>query len=236
MEMNRRFQKLVSGLDSEQLFVIDEKFDKQSYVPIDLSVKNLDLKTIDVSSEVEMERYVKSVITEKGGEIAFGGYLEVRNLYQRSRHFKDPSKPLEERNIHLGMDIWVDSGTNVLAVLDGEVHSFGNNAFQGDYGPTIILKHAFNELTFYTLYGHLSLQSIPDLELGQEFKQGDVIGQLGDPGVNGDYAPHLHFQIILEIENYFGDYPGVCSQDNLDYYMDNCPNPNLLIGLNSESH
>lgn len=229
--MSRSFQRFVEKLDSSQLFVIDKKVSKRDYVPIDLSVKNIDLKYIDVSSVVEMESYVKDVVSAGEGKVAYGGYLEVRNLYQRSKHFKDPSKPLEERNIHLGMDIWIDAGTDVLAVLDGEVHSFGNNAFHGDYGPTIILKHTFGELVFYSLYGHLSLQSIPDLELGQQFKQGEVIGQLGDPGVNGDYAPHLHFQLILDVGKYFGDYPGVCSSDDLDYYMDNCPNPNLLLRL-----
>ena len=202
-----------------------------TYVPIDLSVNNQELREIDITSAAVMESYIHSKAQQKGGQVAYGGYLELRNLYQRSRHFKNIDHPLEERNIHLGVDIWLPAGTDVLAALEGEVHSFANNAFHGDYGPTIILKHTFGYVEFYTLYGHLSLQSIPNLELGQEFKAGDKIGELGDSGVNGDYAPHLHFQVILDIQNHFGDYPGVCSQKDLDFYMDNCPDPNMLLKL-----
>lgn len=230
MGMMEEFKAFCAGIIDE-LYVIDQQFDKASYVPLDLSVRSTALREIDVTSASAMDGFIQQEVKNSGGEVGYGGYLEMRNLYQRSRHFKDPNKPIDERNIHLGVDIWQKAGTNVLAVLDGEVHSFANNAFHGDYGPTIILKHTFQEIEFYTLYGHLSLASIPNLEMGQYFRQGQVIGQLGDAGVNGDYAPHLHFQIILDVENYFGDYPGVCSQQNLDYYMDNCPDPNLLLKL-----
>ena len=50
---------------------------------------------------------------------------------------------------------------------------------------------------------------------------------------NGDYPPHLHFQIILDIENFYGDYPGVCSENDLKYYSQNCPDPNLVLKLSS---
>ena len=61
---------------------------------------------------------------------------------------------VDERNIHLGVDIWAKEGTKVLAALDGEIHSFKNNTNHGDYGPCIILKHQLEESVFYTLYGH----------------------------------------------------------------------------------
>jgi hypothetical protein len=56
---------------------------------------------------------------------------------------------------------------------------------------------------------------------------------LGDTSVNGDYPPHLHFQIIKDIQGYQGDYPGVSSKKDLDFYRNNCPNPNTLLKLNS---
>lgn len=230
---NSRFQDFVTGLDKSDIHVIDKKYAKSGYVPIDLSIGNQLLREVDVTSAAAMETFIKSHVAAANGEIAFGGYLEVRNLYQRSKHFKNPDSLLEERNIHLGIDIWADAGTDVLAVLDGEVHSFANNMYYGDYGPTIVLKHMINDLSFYTLYGHMSILSIPDLEIEQQFKKGEVIGQLGDPGVNGDYAPHLHFQVILDMGDFFGDYPGVCSKENLDFYLDNCPDPNMLLGIGS---
>jgi len=85
--------------------------------------------------------------------------------------------------------------------------------------------------TFYTLYGHLSLKSISHLKVGMAFKQGDLLGDLGKPDVNGDYPPHLHFQIIKDIQEFKGDYPGVCSKKDLAFYLNNCPDPNTLLKL-----
>ena len=62
-------------------------------------------------------------------------------------------------------------------------------------------------------------------------KQGDEIAQLGDSSVNGDYAPHLHFQIIKDVQKNLGDYPGVCSLNKLDFYKENCPNPMVLLEI-----
>ena len=161
--------------------------------------------------------------------MAYGGYLEERNLYRRSLHFKNET--IEERNIHIGIDLWTQAGTAVVCPLDGWIHSFKNNDAVGDYGPTIILKHQLENSIFYTLYGHLSLESIQNLKIGTFFKKGEQLARLGDSSENGDYAPHLHFQIIKNIGNYMGDYPGVCSKSDLDFYKENCPNPNLLLKI-----
>ena len=101
----------------------------------------------------------------------------------------------------------------------------------GDYGPTIILEHEIEGFTFYTLYGHLSLESLEGKSVGQIVKKGQKIAELGKPPINGDYAPHLHFQIIKNIENKKGDYSGVCSEKDLDFYTENCPNPNFLLKI-----
>ncbi|MNX43456.1 hypothetical protein D3C86_739100 [compost metagenome] len=118
-----------------------------------------------------------------------------------------------------------------MAPLDGKVHSFKNNIGLGDYGPTIILEHEVENEKFYTLYGHLSLESIKDLNVGKQFKKGEQIATLGNAAVNGDYAPHVHFQIIQDIEDYWGDYPGVCNSNDLNFYIENCPDPNLLLKI-----
>jgi murein DD-endopeptidase MepM/ murein hydrolase activator NlpD len=67
----------------------------------------------------------------------------------------------EERNIHIGLDLWIKAGTPILAALEGTLHSFNFNAGFGDYGPTIILEHKVENQTFI-LYGHLSLDSLED--------------------------------------------------------------------------
>ncbi|HRN46046.1 MAG TPA: peptidoglycan DD-metalloendopeptidase family protein, partial [Flavobacterium sp.] len=137
----------------------------------------------------------------------------------------------EERNIHIGLDLWIKAGTPVLAALDGFIHSFNYNTGVGDYGPTIIIEHKIKNQHFHTLYGHLSLESISNINIGDPVLKGMQIATLGDAAVNGDYSPHLHFQIIEEIPNKFGDYPGVSTKSDLNYYLKNCPDPNLLLKI-----
>jgi len=226
----KQFTNFLEQLSIKDVLVIDKLISKNNYVAIDISKNNLELKTFDVSSAAEWEKYITSYLKKNNAKVAFGGYLEVRNLYDRSSHFKSQSKE-KLRNIHLGIDLWCTKNTKVLAVLDGEIHSFKNNNNYGDYGPTIILKHQIKNNVFYSLYGHLSLKSIKNIKIGDHFKQGEVIGFLGNSSINGEYAPHLHFQIIKDLEDNLGDYPGVSSKENLDFYKENCPNPNILLKL-----
>lgn len=216
---------------SNTTFIIDKKYSMSDYANIDLSVTNESLNIINVNDPKEMEQYIADFTKSKKAKIAIGGYLEKRNLYKRSKHFNKQKDPNDERNIHLGVDLWVKEGTKVLAALDGEIHSLKNNTNQGDYGPCIILKHRIEGAVFHTLYGHLSIDSINDIKIGQSVKQGDEIAQLGDSSVNGDYAPHLHFQIIKDLQGNSGDYPGVCSLNELSFYKENCPNPKELLGI-----
>lgn len=210
--------------------VVASGIQKSDYQLLDLSVSNSQLNSIDISSATEMEVYIQSLLQKHSKKIAWGGYLEQRAIYQRSSHF-NPKNSENERNIHLGIDLWIASGAEVLSVLDGEIHSFKNNDQFGDYGPTIILKHHINNQPFYTLYGHLSRESLHTIKIGQKIEKGEVIGKLGLPEENGDYAPHLHFQVIKDLGNYIGDYPGVCSKQDLEFYSENCPDPNLLLKI-----
>jgi murein DD-endopeptidase MepM/ murein hydrolase activator NlpD len=209
--------------------VIDSSIDFSQYIPLDLSVTNQELMQRKPENATDFEHFISSYLEKNNAEVAFGGYIEGRTLYQRSTIFKNDSIP--ERNIHIGLDLWTKVDTSVLAPLDGKVHSFKNNIGLGDYGPTIILEHEVEKEKFYTLYGHLSLESIENLSVGTFFNKGDKIGTLGNSEVNGDYAPHVHFQIIRNIETYFGDYPGVCNTNDLNFYIENCPDPNLLLKI-----
>ncbi|SCX92867.1 peptidoglycan DD-metalloendopeptidase family protein [Flavobacterium caeni] len=201
----------------------------KTFLPLDLSAANQAMDGVDVTDAEAFENHLKEILANHGADAAFGGYNETRALYKRSALFYESDA--EQRNIHIGLDIWMPAGTAVLAPLDGTVHSFDYNAGLGDYGPTIILEHQLGPLTFYTLYGHLSVESIAELEIGDRFLKGQKLAELGDASVNGDYAPHLHFQIIRDIGDWFGDYPGVCSAADLGHYLDNCPDPNLLLKL-----
>jgi hypothetical protein len=222
-------EKLLSEYSQKSISILDAQILFKKYCKLDLSTSNRSLNTIAITDPEECQHYINTVLTLNKATVAFGGYLEKRNLYADKTNFSKDS--ITARNIHLGIDYWSAAGTKVVAPIEGKVHSFKNNNVIGDYGPTIILEHMLKGIPFYTLYGHLSLNSIVHLKVGQVIKSGACIGFLGTPDVNVNYAPHLHFQIIKSIQGNFGDYPGVCNELNLEFYKNNCPNPNLLLKI-----
>lgn len=209
--------------------VISPEIDYSEYVPLNLSVTNPELSQHKLETAQDYEIFIQNHLDKNQSKIAFGGYIETRNLYQRSTVFKNTNS--DERNIHIGLDLWINEAASIHAVLDGTIHSFQNNTALGDYGPTIILEHEVESIKFHTLYGHLSEASLIGKKVGDIVKKGEQIATLGLPPINGDYAPHLHFQIIINMEGKAGDYPGVCSEKTLSFYKSNCPDPNLLLKI-----
>jgi murein DD-endopeptidase MepM/ murein hydrolase activator NlpD len=118
-----------------------------------------------------------------------------------------------------------------MSPLNAVVHSFAFNNRYGDYGATLILSHYLDGCSFHTLYGHLSLNSIKNLRDGENVRKGDVIGEFGIPMENGQWPPHLHFQVVRDLGEWRGDYPGVCKLSEKDKYLQNCPDPDLLLGM-----
>ncbi|WP_018478402.1 peptidoglycan DD-metalloendopeptidase family protein [Pontibacter roseus] len=193
---------------------------------LDFSAANQRLQQTDLRNTAAFDEAVKHMLQERNATIGVGGYLENRFIYRRSSHFDVAA---ESRDLHLGVDVWLEAGTAVFAPLDGQVHSFADNANFGDYGPTIILEHELEGTTFYTLYGHLSVSSLAGLEVGKEFRKGDKIATVGSFPENGDWPPHLHFQIISSMDGKQGDYPGVARLSERAVYEALCPNPNLIL-------
>lgn len=223
-------KSLVELLQSfEAAKVIAPEIEYSEYVALDLSTSNSELHHHNLNTARDYEIFIQNHLDKNNAKIAFGGYLERRNLYKRSSVFKNETT--NERDIHIGLDLWINKQAAIFAALDGTIHSFQNNDTLGDYGPTLILEHQLDDLKFHTLYGHLSLESLNNKKNGDKVKKGEVIGTLGLSPVNGDYASHLHFQIIIDMENKKGDYPGVCSKNDLEYYKQNCPDPNLLLKI-----
>ena len=216
-------------LSIENVKILDKSINYNEYISLDLSIGNESFLNENLKSSQDFENFITKKLLQSNAKVAYGGYNEIRNLYKRSTIFNSLNK--DSRTIHIGLDLWTNANTNVLAALDGTIHSFKFNEGLGNYGPTIIIEHKTFNLTFYTLYGHLSKKSIENCKIGQEFKKGEVLATLGTSEVNGDYAPHLHFQIIENLEDKKGDYYGVCSEKDLNYYLKNCPNPNLLLKI-----
>ena len=85
------------------------------------------------SSSKACQDYISTFLKKHNKTIAYGGYLEKRDLYKRSKTFNQQHSKTE-RNIHLGIDLWIDAETKVLSAFNGEIHSFKNNIGFGDYG------------------------------------------------------------------------------------------------------
>ncbi|NND87951.1 MAG: phosphotransferase, partial [Flavobacteriaceae bacterium] len=136
------------------------------------------------------------------------GYLEPRPIYTSNSYDKEGNEGPESRSVHLGVDFWLSAHTSVHSLYDGEVITAVNDAGYKEYGGLIILKHQEDDITFYTLYGHLTAESPTLFKVGDKIKKGDRIGALGTPEENGVWAPHLHFQIMLSMLDYKIDFPG----------------------------
>jgi murein DD-endopeptidase MepM/ murein hydrolase activator NlpD len=201
----------------------------QKLVKLDLSTDNKNLTTGIMGDIDKLSAYVNEQISSNGGTFGIGGYLENRNLYQHSPLFDAQQKETEPRTIHLGVDIWGPAGTPVFTPLGGTVHSFAFNNHQGDYGATIILQHQLEGFVFHTLYGHLSLADLTYLRPNNFISPGICIGHFGAPAENGNWPPHLHFQVIIDMRMNVGDYPGVCAASQKASYRQNCPDPALLM-------
>ena len=101
----------------------------------------------------------------------------------------------------------------------------------GDYGATIILKHVLEGVTFHSLYGHLSVADLEGLNVDAPVAAGQIIAHFGPLNENGHWPPHLHFQLIMDMEGKMGDYPGVCRYSERARYLANCPDPNLILAF-----
>lgn len=197
------------------------------YRKLDFTAGNNDLLTRDLSETVDFSNYVFNEMLSESRFNGIGGYGEDRVIYRHRKHFTaNAEKP---RSIHLGVDIWAEAGTPLYAPLDATVHSFAFNDHYGDYGPTIILTHELSGITFFTLYGHLSLTSLEDLHEGKTIQAGEQFATIGPYPENGDWPPHLHFQVIGDMGKYRGDFPGVCNTVDRDYYLNLCPDPELIL-------
>ncbi|MGB3619402.1 MAG: peptidoglycan DD-metalloendopeptidase family protein [Catalinimonas sp.] len=194
---------------------------------LDLSVHNPDLPALDLRDTAGFDRYVFGKMHAAGADMAVGGYLEDRQIYRRSAHFGTADE--ESRSVHLGVDLWAPAGTPVFAMLPGRVHSFADNQGFGNYGPTVILQHDTPHGPLHSLYGHLSLTSLARVAEGQIVAAGERVGWLGPFPENGDWPPHLHLQLVVDLGPFRGDYPGVGRPSERAYHMANCPDPNLLL-------
>ncbi|MBI9071806.1 MAG: aminotransferase class III-fold pyridoxal phosphate-dependent enzyme [Melioribacteraceae bacterium] len=202
------------------------------------SVKSVDLSLISTIlgheseySDLDLMSYkMKKIQRENPDSFLAGGYLEIRPFYSTEAFKSDGNSGDEYRTSHLGIDIWVDEETPFHSLLAGKVVSIYNNDNPKDYGPTLILKHTTdNGFVFYTLYGHLTKTTLELHKPDKVINKGDLLGFIGNDYENGGWAPHLHFQIMLDLLGNKNEFPGVALPDKIDIWKCICPDPNLFF-------
>ncbi len=205
----------------------------ESVRSIDMSVASswLGLES-EYNDPIIMDLRIKQLLYENNCSAVAGGYLETRPLYFTDAYKKEGNSGPEQRSVHLGLDIWIEANSAIHSLFDGVVYSIFNNDNLNDYGPTIILEHKTdNGVSFFSLYGHLSKSTLKLHQKASKVRKGDLLGYTGDPSENGSWAPHLHFQLMLDMLGNHHDYPGVAFPNEADIWKSLCPDPNLLLRL-----
>jgi len=197
-------------------------------VIFDFTATSTDFAQIDINDVAGFSERLFERIADSDLPVGVGRYNETRVIYRHSPLFDGE---IERRSIHLGIDLFVMDGTEVMAPLPAHVHSVADNTGLGNYGPTVILEHELGGIRFWTLYGHLGRHSVVRLKMGQTLDAGEEFAVVGDHPENGNWPPHLHFQIMADLEGHSGDFPGVAAPSERERWLEICPDPNLILGI-----
>ncbi len=209
--------------------VMEEDLRDTPLVVFDLSISSpLISGDLKQNTEPAVTAKLFDAMAAAGVKVGVGRYDEPRLIYT-SPAFATDSEP---RAIHLGIDLFAEAGTPIYAPLEGTVHAFADNAKPQDYGPVIILKHSAGDgRVFYTLYGHLSRESLDGLSRGKAIARGERVASIGAADVNGGWPPHLHFQIITDLFDLDCDFPGVGRSTEREIWREISPDPNLILRI-----
>lgn len=214
--------------------VIDPDLNGPKAILLDLSVDSPELGNVsELTDTRKFAEILFSRMRAANAMVGIGRFNEARLVYTSDAFRTETNDSPEWRTIHIGIDLFLSPGSPIFAPLDGSVHSFANNARRYDYGPTIILEHDLPEGrgSFWTLYGHLSADSLETLYPGMPVRKGAQIAEVGDYPTNGDWPPHLHFQLIADMLGMKGDFPGVATPSARDIWLSISPDPNLILGI-----
>ncbi|MFZ1806147.1 MAG: aminotransferase class III-fold pyridoxal phosphate-dependent enzyme [Cyclobacteriaceae bacterium] len=198
---------------------------------LDLGMDSLELGNQSiVLDDNKLLVQIETTIQESGKSVGLGRYNEVRPFYTSPAFQIESNDGPAWRTVHLGLDVFLSAGASVFVPLSGTISSVADNTGDRNYGPTVIVKHdVLPELTFYTLFGHLSRTSLTQWKEGDKVEAGQPIGTLGDIHENGGWSPHLHFQIMLDTLEKKGDFPGVAAPLLIEVWKSICPDPWLLV-------
>jgi 4-aminobutyrate aminotransferase-like enzyme/Ser/Thr protein kinase RdoA (MazF antagonist) len=230
-----RVRKHLSAMASASASVLDIDLRTAPKLVFDFSVGSKFLGADPANADpAKMAKRIFSEMQRADAAVGVGRYDEARAIYTSSL-YGSGSPTDERRTIHLGIDLQVPAGSAVRAPLEGEVHALANNRGALDYGPVVILRHSFEgplgREEFFTLYGHLTTESLATLRVGHKIARGHKFAEVGDANENGGWTPHLHFQVITDLLGFDADFPGVARASERGVWTSLSPDPSLLLGI-----
>lgn len=212
---------------SEEIYpIIGQNLTDTPYY-IDLSINNPKIHTNMLThKQRELNKYINLKLKQEGKNWGVSSYLENREPMLN----KYPQMKKEKRYYHLGADIILPLNAKLYAPLNSQVVNSFYEEGDGNYGGCIILKHKIKEEVFYTLFGHLNKDNLP--QINTRFNKGDVIGFIGDFEVNGNWFHHTHLQVLTPLAYNNGWISkGYCSEKDLSFIDKFCPNPLFLLRI-----
>jgi 4-aminobutyrate aminotransferase-like enzyme/Ser/Thr protein kinase RdoA (MazF antagonist) len=233
---SERVQRWLASNAISAASILDVDLRAAPSVVFDLSAGSTFLGADPSAANAEnLNQSIFRMLRNANASVGIGRYNEARLLYT-SPLFGASENPTEERRtIHLGIDLFAAPGTPIRAPLDGVVHAVAINTAPLDYGPLVMLRHATDErLEFFTLYGHLAREAFDALLPEQHIPRGQQFARIGDVNENGGWAPHLHFQIIVDLLDHGSAFPGAARTSQRAVWTSLSPDPNLLLGIPAE--
>lgn len=92
-----------------------------------------------------------------------------------------------------------------------------------------ILPFDFNEKNVFKLDLSVNNSELKNIKVGDKINKGEIFAKIGNSKENGNWPPHLHFQLISDMKGNWGDFPGVSSKQEKDKWLELCPDPMLMF-------
>ncbi|MDY0873880.1 aminotransferase class III-fold pyridoxal phosphate-dependent enzyme [Dongia rigui] len=209
--------------------VVDAPLDRDHVAILDASLAPERLAHPSQNGGENLTAWWRAQLARIAPRIGIGRYAEDRGIYDH------PEAPREAnpRKIHHAIDIFLPAGSKVLCPYPGTVADIGNDTERHGFGGILILRHETDAgVPFWTFYGHLAPAGLAGWKPGQVVAQGTLIGTLASEAENGDWPPHLHFQLMTHLMGWEAlDVIGISWASQWELWREICLDPNIILGI-----
>ncbi|KQV44496.1 MULTISPECIES: aminotransferase class III-fold pyridoxal phosphate-dependent enzyme [unclassified Rhizobium] len=205
---------------------------KPKVLALDLTAEGPDAEAWARLDAHGAEKLIDERVAEAGADFAIGLYGEDRAVYKGDAF--ETTSAGTRRTVHIGIDIFAPAQEPVHAPFAGTVAFIYDDAVDFGFGPTVLLEHRTDEGdVFWTLYGHLSRSSVQKLSVGQAIAKGEAFSAFGAAYENGNWSPHLHFQIVTDHLGLGGQMHGVGVRAHWQVWQAVSPDPSVVFGFST---